>query len=158
MYERVIITIKTRVGAEASKITPRVRYGSLPLCLSYGWIDKTYPYAINMKFVDDSVLADETARVVNAKIEAWREVMESKWFRISMRKIEYMECKFSGIQRVFLDIVTHWPSKIRSCQETSVWSTLAQLFARMEITKDVTHRLQVEWSSGKVLRECCVDS
>lgn len=31
-----------------------------------------------MKFVDDSVLADETARVVNAKIEAWREVMESK--------------------------------------------------------------------------------
>ena len=32
---------------------------------------------------------------VNAKLELWRGVLESKGFRISWTKTEYMECKFS---------------------------------------------------------------
>lgn len=48
-----------------------------------------------MLFADDVVLIDETREGVNAKLELWRGVLESKGFRISQTKTEYMECKFS---------------------------------------------------------------
>lgn len=38
---------------------------------------------------------DETAGGVNAKLEIWREALESKGFRISMNKTEYMHCEFN---------------------------------------------------------------
>ena len=44
-----------------------------------------------MLFVDDIVLIDETARGVNAKLEIWRETLESKGFKISRNKTEYIE-------------------------------------------------------------------
>ena len=49
-----------------------------------------------MMFADDIVLVDETARGVNTKLEIWREALESKRFRISRSKTEYMVCKFSS--------------------------------------------------------------
>jgi len=42
-------------------------------------------------FADDIVLIDETREGVNAKLELWRGVLESKGFRISRTKTEYME-------------------------------------------------------------------
>ncbi|KAM2243451.1 hypothetical protein ACFX1S_010279 [Malus domestica] len=45
---------------------------------------------------DDIVLIDETQERVNAKLNLWREVLESKGIRLSRSKIEYMECKFSA--------------------------------------------------------------
>ena len=53
-----------------------------------------------MLFADDIVLVNETRARVNAKLELWRRTLESRFFRISMTKIEYMECKFGkqGIQ------------------------------------------------------------
>ncbi|CAN6720664.1 unnamed protein product [Malus baccata var. baccata] len=41
------------------------------------------------------LLIDETQEGVNAKLNLWREVLESKGFRLSRSKTEYMECKFS---------------------------------------------------------------
>ena len=32
---------------------------------------------------------------INAKLEIWQDVVESKNFQLSMTKIEYRECKFS---------------------------------------------------------------
>ena len=49
-----------------------------------------------MLFADDIVLVDETREGVNTKLEIWRKALESKGFRISRTKIEYMECKFSN--------------------------------------------------------------
>jgi len=43
-----------------------------------------------MLFDDDVVLIDETREEVNAKLELWRDVLESNDFRISRTKIEYM--------------------------------------------------------------------
>ena len=40
-------------------------------------------------------LADETWSGVNAKLEIWRDTLESKGFQSSGTKTEYMECKFS---------------------------------------------------------------
>jgi len=44
---------------------------------------------------DDIVLVDETKAGVNAKLELWRQTLETRGFRLSRTKTEYMECKFS---------------------------------------------------------------
>ena len=46
-------------------------------------------------FADDRVLIDETKSRVNAKLDVWREVLESKGFKISRTKIEYIKYNFS---------------------------------------------------------------
>ena len=40
----------------------------------------------------------ETKIEVNAKLELWREALESKRLKISRNKTEYMECNFSKNQ------------------------------------------------------------
>ena len=48
-----------------------------------------------MLFADDIVIVDETRARVNIKLELWRQTLESRGFRLSRAKTEYMECKFS---------------------------------------------------------------
>jgi hypothetical protein len=43
-----------------------------------------------MLFVDDIVLVDESRAGINRKLELWWETLESKGFRLSRTKIEYM--------------------------------------------------------------------
>ena len=43
-----------------------------------------------MLFVDDVVLVDESRVGVNRKLELWRRTLESKGFRLSRTKTEYM--------------------------------------------------------------------
>ncbi|WVZ78102.1 hypothetical protein U9M48_025865 [Paspalum notatum var. saurae] len=47
-----------------------------------------------MLFADDVVLVDESQAGVNRKLELWRQTLESKGFRISRSKTEYMRCDF----------------------------------------------------------------
>ena len=49
-----------------------------------------------MMFADDIVQIDETREGVNGRLELWRHTLDSKGFRISRSKIEYMECKFGN--------------------------------------------------------------
>ncbi|VFQ97358.1 unnamed protein product, partial [Cuscuta campestris] len=49
-----------------------------------------------MLFADDIVLIDDTREGLNDKLESWRLALETKGFRISRNKTEYMECRFSG--------------------------------------------------------------
>ena len=46
-------------------------------------------------FADDIDLIDETRAGVNTKLELWRQTLESRDFRLSRTKTEYVECKFS---------------------------------------------------------------
>nr|XP_009605301.1 uncharacterized protein LOC104099877 [Nicotiana tomentosiformis] len=48
-----------------------------------------------MLFTDDIVLIDETCDGVNARLEVWRQTLESKGFKLNRSKTEYLECKFS---------------------------------------------------------------
>uniref|UniRef100_K3XU02 Reverse transcriptase domain-containing protein n=1 Tax=Setaria italica TaxID=4555 RepID=K3XU02_SETIT len=48
-----------------------------------------------MLFTDDVVLVDESRAGVNRKLELWQETLESKGFRLSITKTEYMRCDFS---------------------------------------------------------------
>ena len=45
-------------------------------------------------FADDVVLVDESREGVNRKLELWRRTLESKGFRLSRTKTEYMMCDF----------------------------------------------------------------
>ncbi|KAM1481697.1 hypothetical protein ACFXTO_034090 [Malus domestica] len=54
-----------------------------------GHIQDDIPWC--MLFANDIVLIDETQEGVNAKLNLWREVLESKGLRLSRSKIEYME-------------------------------------------------------------------
>jgi hypothetical protein len=47
-----------------------------------------------MLFADDVVLVDESKEGVNRKLELWRQTLESKGFRISKTKTEYIRCDF----------------------------------------------------------------
>lgn len=44
------------------------------------------------------VLVDETKRGVDAKLKMWREALESKGFKISGTKTEYMKCNLRKIR------------------------------------------------------------
>ena len=57
-----------------------------------------------MLFADDVVLVDESRTGVNSKLGLWRRTLESKGFRISRTKTEYMMCDFSATRREGGDI------------------------------------------------------
>ena len=53
-----------------------------------------------MLFADNIVLVDKSRDDMTAKLERWREALESKVFKICSTKIEYMDCHCNGyIQR-----------------------------------------------------------
>ncbi|XP_070002590.1 uncharacterized protein [Nicotiana sylvestris] len=49
-----------------------------------------------MLFANDILLIDEMRDGVNAQLEVWRQTLESKGFKLSRTKTEYLEYKFSG--------------------------------------------------------------
>jgi hypothetical protein len=49
-----------------------------------------------MLFAYDVVLIDDSRAGVNRKLELWRHTLESKRFRLSRTKTEYMKCDFSA--------------------------------------------------------------
>ena len=51
-----------------------------------------------MLFADDVVLIDESRIGVDRKLELWRQTLESKGFRLSRTKTEYMRCEFSSVR------------------------------------------------------------
>ena len=52
-----------------------------------------------MLFADDVVLVDKSQAGVNRKLELWRQILESKGFRVSQTKTEYMRCDFGNATR-----------------------------------------------------------
>ena len=51
--------------------------------------------SLGVFFADDVVLVDKSRARVNRKLELWRRTLESKGFRLSRTKTEYMMCDFS---------------------------------------------------------------
>src|SRR4051794_23650859 len=60
-----------------------------------GPIQNVVPWCL--LFADDIVLVDETREGVNRKLELWRESLESKGFKLSRTKTEYVEFGFGGL-------------------------------------------------------------
>jgi len=47
---------------------------------------------------DDIALIDETRGGLSEKLERWRHTLESRGFKLSRSKTEYLRCGFSGVE------------------------------------------------------------
>ncbi|XP_060184057.1 uncharacterized protein LOC132613816 isoform X1 [Lycium barbarum] len=101
-----------------------------------------------MLFADDIVLIDETRSGVNAKLEDWRHTLESKGFKLSRTKTEYLECKFSETpQEVGVEVRLG----AQAIQKKSSFKYLGSIMqGNGEIDDDVTHRIGVGWMKWRL--------
>ena len=101
-----------------------------------------------MLFADDIVLVDESCSGVNRKLELWRQTLESKGFRLSRMKTEYMHCNFSEVRgsgpsgEVTLDGV-----EIKSSTKFRYLGSIVQFNG--ELDDDVEHRIKAGWFKWK---------
>jgi len=49
-----------------------------------------------MLFADDILFVDKTRDKVNGRLKIWRHTLESKGFKLSRIKMEYLKSKFRG--------------------------------------------------------------
>ncbi|KAG2588942.1 hypothetical protein PVAP13_5NG305343 [Panicum virgatum] len=80
-----------------------------------------------MLFANDVVLVDESRAGVNRKLELWRHTLESKGFRLSRTKTEYMMCDFSATRHEGGDV------------------SLGGQVVNGDIDEDVRHRISAGW-------------
>ena len=96
-----------------------------------------------MLFADDIVLVDESRDGANAKLERWREALESKSFKISRIRTEYIDCNFNRhIERAktTVRIEDHEIPLIDS------FHYLGSIISKdWEIDEDVEHRTKAGW-------------
>ncbi|KAF3664671.1 putative DNA-directed RNA polymerase IV subunit 1-like isoform X2 [Capsicum annuum] len=92
-----------------------------------------------MLFADDIVLIDESRQEVNDKLEIWRETLESKGFRLSWTKTEYLECKFND-SRLEEEVVVKLDSQA-VCKRDSFKYLRPTIQGNGEIDVDVSHRI-----------------
>jgi len=92
-------------------------------------------------FADDIVLVHETRAELNAKLKLWRQTLESRGFRLSRTKTEYMKCKFSKQGIRDYSIVTLDGQEIPMSSHFKYLGSIIQKDG--EINSDVNHMIQV---------------
>ncbi|PHT57287.1 hypothetical protein CQW23_05773 [Capsicum baccatum] len=101
-----------------------------------------------MLFVDDVVLIDETRGCVNEKLEVWRQILESKGFRLSRSKMEYMECKYSDLKQED-EVVVRLDSQ-DVCKRDSLKYLGSMIQGNDEIDEDVSERIGAGWMKWRL--------
>ncbi|XP_060182381.1 uncharacterized protein LOC132612053 [Lycium barbarum] len=101
-----------------------------------------------MLFADDIVLIDESRSSVNARLEVWRQTLESKGFKLSRTKTEYLECKFSNESEVEDEDVQLDTQVIPKKESFKYLGSIIQGIG--EIDDDVTHRIGAGWMKWKL--------
>ena len=95
-----------------------------------------------MLFADDVVLVDESREGVNRKLELWRQTLESKGFRISRTKTEYMRCDFGTT--ISEDGDVSLGGQVVPKKDT--FRYLGSMLQRDgDIDEDVSHRIKAGW-------------
>ncbi|KAG5606376.1 hypothetical protein H5410_027868 [Solanum commersonii] len=96
----------------------------------------------------DEVLIDETRDRVNARLEVWRQALESKGFRLSRTKTEYLRCKFSDMLDE-VDVEVRLATQIIPKKES--FKYLGSVIQESgDIDDDVTHRIGVAWTKWRL--------
>ncbi|KAG5576666.1 hypothetical protein H5410_056800, partial [Solanum commersonii] len=87
-------------------------------------------------------------REVNARLEVWRQALESKGFRLSRTKTEYLRCKFSDVVEE-ADVEVRLATQIIPKRESFKYlgSTIQ---GSGDIDDDVTHRIGVAWMKWRL--------
>ncbi|XP_070029583.1 uncharacterized protein [Nicotiana sylvestris] len=94
-------------------------------------------------FVDDIVLIDETRSGVNARLEVWRQTLESKGFKLNRTKTKYLGSEFSDRTHeadveVMLDAQVIPKRASFKCLESIIQGN-------GEINKDIAHHIRAGW-------------
>ncbi|XP_070019776.1 uncharacterized protein [Nicotiana sylvestris] len=101
-----------------------------------------------MIFADDIVLIDETRGDVNERLEVWRHALESKGFKLSRTKMEYLECKF-GVEPTEAEVKVRLDSQV--IPKRGSFKYLGSVIQGIgKIDKDVTHRIGVGWMKWRL--------
>ncbi|KAF3638194.1 putative pre-mRNA-processing factor 6-like [Capsicum annuum] len=97
---------------------------------------------------NDVVLIDETRGGVNDKLEVWRQTLESKGFRVSRSKTEYVECKFNDVRRENEVVVKLEAQEV--CKRDNFKYLGFVIQSNGEIDEDVSHRIGAGWMKWKL--------
>lgn len=109
-----------------------------------------------MLFSDNVIFIDESKFGMNEKLERWRRVLESKGFRISRGKTEYMQCKFGGMMDESDLEVSLGGQALLTTNKFKYLGSIIQ--DNGEIDEDVSHRIKVGWTKwGSVTGVICDD-
>ncbi|XP_019236372.1 PREDICTED: RNA-directed DNA polymerase from mobile element jockey-like, partial [Nicotiana attenuata] len=101
-----------------------------------------------MLFADDIVLIDETRGGINGRLEVWRQTLESKGFKLSRTKEEYVKCKFSNVTGE-AEVEVRLDSQVIPKRESFKYlGSIIQ--GDGEIDGDVTHRIGVGWMKWRL--------
>ncbi|WMV56312.1 hypothetical protein MTR67_049697 [Solanum verrucosum] len=101
-----------------------------------------------MLFADDIVLIDETRDRVNARLEVWRQTLESKGFKLSRTKTEYLGCKFSDALDE-ADVEVRLATQIIPKKESFKYLG-SVIQGSGDIDDDVTHCIGVAWMKWRL--------
>nr|XP_016469921.1 PREDICTED: uncharacterized protein LOC107792243 [Nicotiana tabacum] len=105
-------------------------------------------------FADDIVLIDETQGGVNERLEVWRHTLESKGFKLSRTKTEYLECKFSGVTQEAGGDVRLDTQVIPKRESFKYLGSIVQMNG--EIDEDVTHCIGAGWTQLRLASDVLV--
>ena len=95
-----------------------------------------------MLFADDVVLVDDSRTGVNRKLELWRRTLESKGFRLSRTKTEYMRCSFSATRHEEGEVSLGG----QVVPERDTFRYLGSMLQKDgDIDEDVGHRIKAGW-------------
>ncbi|XP_070025488.1 uncharacterized protein [Nicotiana sylvestris] len=101
-----------------------------------------------MLFTDDIVLIDEMRSGVNARLEVWRQTLESEGSKLSRTKTEYLECKFSdGTDDADVEVKLDAqviPKRVSFKYLGSI------IQGNEEIDEDVAHRIETGWMIWRI--------
>ncbi|XP_019244283.1 PREDICTED: uncharacterized protein LOC109224152 [Nicotiana attenuata] len=85
---------------------------------------------------------------VNIRLEVWRQALESKGFKLSRSKTEYLECKFSE-ERHEEEVEVKIDTQVIPTRESFKYlGSIIQ--GNGEIDEDVTHRIGAGWMRGRL--------
>jgi hypothetical protein len=100
-----------------------------------------------MLFVDAVVLVDEIRTGVDQKLELWRRTLESKGFRLSRSKTEYMKCDFSATTSEEGDV--RFDGQVISKKDT--FRYLGSMLQKdRDIDEDVSHRIKADYVGSRM--------
>jgi len=100
----------------------------------------------SMLFADDIVLIDVTRQGVSDTLERWRHSLESRGFKVSRSKTEYLHCCFSGRVDARGE-VTLDGSLILKVDKFKYLGSIVQ--QNGDIDEDINHRIKVGWQKWR---------
>ncbi|KAH9615720.1 hypothetical protein KSS87_016760 [Heliosperma pusillum] len=100
-----------------------------------------------LMFADDIVVIDETKEGVEKRLELWRHTLETRGFRLSRSKTEYVRCKFSNVRSREVESITFNGEVV---QGSDFFRDLGFVIQKdVEVDGDVAHGIKVGWLKWK---------